>query len=327
MGPESLVQWKVDECAVYFDRMHVRGWCAHAAQPVTRVELRFDESGIVIPLGTYGQASPDVAAAVGPFGTHARFDEWVHAPAHVLGRSFSLRFVLADGTEQQGVDALTNAAHGDPYFQGWENFLAMLGTFPSGAVLEVGSRARSAVTRRHRVPACLEYVGLDILPGPNVDVVGDAHELSSIFREKRFVAVFSASVFEHLAMPWKVALEMNRILAPGGIVYTSSHQTWPLHEEPWDFWRYSKNTWKALFNEATGFEILEAVMGEPARIHACRTSSITQAMPDCVAYLGSSSLVRKIRDTELSWPVPLDVAADAAYPAGELSVAPTQDRA
>jgi hypothetical protein len=49
-------------------------------------------------------------------------------------------------------------------------------------------------------------------------------------------------------------------------------------------------------------------------------------MPDSPAWLGSASLVRKTHATTLDWPVPLDVAAGAMYPAGELSAPPTKDR-
>ena len=321
------MQWKIDECAVYFDRLHLRGWCHHAGVPIERVELIYPDAAITLPVASFGQPSDDVAAGLGPTAARARFDEWLTAPAEALGQAFILRFTLADGSTRLGEDALTNAAWGDPYFQSWENFITHLGTFPRGAVLEVGSRARSAITRSHRIPPQLTYVGMDILPGPNVDIVGDAHELAQLLGDRKFVAIFSTSVFEHLLMPWKVALEMNRVLEPGGIVYTSTHQTWPIHEEPWDFWRYSKTTWQALFNSATGFEILEAVVGEPARIHACRTSSVTRDMPHSPAYLGSASLVRKISDTALTWPVPVATATATMYPAGELTVAPTTNRA
>lgn len=316
------LHWKIDECAVYFDRLRLRGWCHHAPARVARVEVVFEDGRSAVPLASFGQPSPDVAAALGASAGKARFDEWVTAPHELLGRPFELRFHLEDGTTLIGADALTNAAHGDPYYQSWENFLLRLDAFNGGSVLEIGSRARSAVVRRHRIPARFDYVGLDILAGPNVDVVGDAHELSAIFLERRFVAAFSASVFEHLAMPWRVALELNRVLTLGGIVYTSTHQTWPLHEEPWDFWRFSRHSWQTLFNAATGFEVLEAVHGEAARVHAVRTSPVTRDMPASVAYLGSASLVRKTAETQLAWPVPLGTATAGNYPAGEDAAPP-----
>lgn len=326
MPSSERVLWKIDECAVYFGRLHLRGWCCDPLRPIREVALVFDETGLAVPLRSYGTASADVAQSLGPAASHVRFDEWVEAPEDQLGTPFSLRFRFANGGEETGPDALTNAFIGDPYLQSWENFLILLEKYPSGSVLEIGSRARSAITRRHRIPARLSYVGLDILPGPNVDIVGDAHELASVIRDRKFVAIFSTSVFEHLLMPWKVALEINRVLEPGGIVYTATHQTWPIHEEPWDFWRYSRHAWQAIFNPATGFEIVEAVVGDPARIHACRTTRVTRTTPDSPAYLGSASIVRKISDTTLTWPVPLATATASMYPAGELARPPTPDQ-
>lgn len=311
------LSWKIDECAVYFDRMHLRGWCHYAPQDIVRVDVLFNGEALVVPLTSFGQPSPDVAAGLGPTAARVRFDEWITAPTEALGRSFDLRCWLADGSSLPGADALTNAASGDPYFQSWENFLAHLANFSSGTVLEIGSRARSGLTRQDRLPPQLDYLGLDILPGPNVDLVGDAHELSRLFPHRRFAAAFSLSVFEHLAMPWKVALELNQVLVPGGLVYTSTHQSWPIHEEPWDFWRFSRHSWQTLFNPATGFEVVEAVCGEPARIHACNTSPATRGLPDSPAWLGSAAIVRKISDTTLSWPVPLETIAQDMYPKGE----------
>jgi hypothetical protein len=319
--------WRVDECSVYFERMRLRGWCVHFRESIQSVDIRFEGSSERFRLCSYGTASPDVAAAVHPPATHVRFDEWLTPPIPLLGEPFELIATLSSGEELVGKDALTNCAHGDAYFQSWENFIASLGTFERGTVLEVGSRARSAITRRHRIPAQLGYVGTDLLAGPNVDVVGDAHELHRLFPDRRFVAVFSTSVFEHLAMPWKVVLELNHVLEMGGLVYTASHQTWPMHEEPWDFWRFSRYCWQTLFNPATGFEIVETAVGEPARVHARRTSPGTKHVPDSMAFLGSACLARKISATTLSWPVPTSVAAHAMYPEGELVVPPTRDRA
>jgi SAM-dependent methyltransferase len=314
------LHWKIDECAAYHERLHLSGWCFQAAPRVVKIEAVFPEPATIVPLRHLGLPSPDVAAAVDPAATHARFDEWLTVPNDALGFDFTLRFTFEDGTSADGGSALGNATAGDPYFASFGKFLALLNAFPGGTVLEIGSRARSALTNRQHIPPHLDYVGLDILAGPNVDVVGDAHRLAEIFGSRRFVAAFSFSVFEHLAMPWKVALELNRVLEPGGLVYTATHQTWPVHEEPWDFWRFSQYSWQTLFNAATGFEIIEAVSGEPARVHACRTNPVTRDIPGSrAAYLGSASTVRKTADTTLTWPVPVETAARDSYPAGELA--------
>ena len=61
-------------------------------------------------------------------------------------------------------------------------------------------------------------------------------------------------------MPWKVALEINKILRVGGKVYTHSHQAWPLHDIPFDYFRFSDQAWHGLFNAHTGFCIIDAKM-------------------------------------------------------------------
>ena len=58
-------------------------------------------------------------------------------------------------------------------------------------------------------------------------------------------------------MPWKVAIELNRVMKTGGLVLIHTHQTIGMHDLPWDFWRYSDTSWHGLFNEYTGFEIVE----------------------------------------------------------------------
>jgi Methyltransferase domain len=311
--------WKVDECSAYRDRIHVRGWCFNDAPAITRVEAVFQAPSIVAALASLGQSSVDVAASVDPRATHCRFDEWLMVPGDALEKDFKLRFTFADQTTVERDSGVAESHIGDPYFACWEHFVALLHTLKSGVVLEIGSRARSGITYRECVPKNLGYVGMDILAGPNVDVVGDAHALEELFGKNRFVAAFSRSVFEHLAMPWKVAIELNRVLVPGGIVFTATHQTWPLHEEPWDFWRFSQHTWTTLFNSSTGFEVLEAACGEPARIHAVRPNSSTRTLQNLPAFLGSASIVRKTSETTLSWPVPLEAAARDGYPPGELS--------
>ena len=48
------------------------------------------------------------------------------------------------------------------------------------------------------------YTGFDLYDGVNVEVVGDAHNLSQYF-DKQYDLIFCSAVFEHFAMPWIVA--------------------------------------------------------------------------------------------------------------------------
>lgn len=315
--------WKIDECAEYFDKVRLRGWCFHADPCIVSVVAVFSNSSEIVPVISFGQSSPDVAQFHGAQAANCRFDEFLTVSADGLGRDFYLRFFLSDGTSKRGDSAIANARDGDPYYASWFRFAERLRSLPKGIILEIGSRARSGVSRRELIPPHLTYMGLDIQAGQNVDIVGDVHELDCVVQGLRFAAVFSFAVFEHLAMPWKVALALNRVLEDGGLVYTATNQTWPVHEEPWDFFRFSKFSWQTIFNSATGFEVIETACGEPARIHASIMHPATRGLYLQPAYLGSASIVKKIADTTLAWPVSTNIAAAGNYPPGEMSAPPS----
>ncbi len=185
---------------------------------------------------------------------------------------------------------------------------------PGGAVIEIGSRARSGITRRSLFPPEMKYIGFDISSGENVDVTGDAHRLSDFFPRNTFDFAFSVSVWEHLAMPWKVSIELNRVLKMGGIAMINSHQCWPSHEEPWDYFRFSEYSWNTLFNQYTGFEILDCGHGIPAIVAPAVFQKNIDSMEWHYAFLASRVVARKVSETSLLWDVPTDVVAKGTYP-------------
>lgn len=101
--------------------------------------------------------------------------------------------------------------------QKWAKYLYEIGNKPGMSVLEIGSREVTGASNARKEFSKAEYVGFDYYPGDNVDIVGDAHKLSSYFENgKQFDIVFSSAVFEHFAMPWIVATEIAKILKVGG---------------------------------------------------------------------------------------------------------------
>lgn len=186
-----------------------------------------------------------------------------------------------------------------------------------GSVLEIGSRARSGNSYRHFFPDDIEYVGLDVTSGPNVDIVGDAHEMSTVIKQQ-FDHIFSISVFEHLLMPWKVAIEMGKVLKLGGTAYIQSHSTFPLHDEPWDFWRYSRDAWKGIFNKHTGFEVVDAQYRYPANIVPMHINEPDRAdMGLYTNFLISACVVRKIGEPMVEWTGRAADIYDLQYSHGE----------
>ncbi len=134
---------------------------------------------------------------------------------------------------------------------------------PGFRVLEIGSREVTGKNILRTQFKNAEYVGFDIYPGNNVDVVGDAHNLSKFFDKNTFDLVYSSAVFEHLALPWVVAEEISTILKLGGEVCIETHFSYRLHERPWNFFQFSDVGLISLFNKKLGFDVLDSGLDLP----------------------------------------------------------------
>jgi SAM-dependent methyltransferase len=238
----------------------------------------------------------------------------VPCPDVGTGLDWTLCAAMSDGSWVDLGYARRQAAIRNDFDQTMPVFWSLLEERSGGRLLEIGARARSGLTHNEGLPADWGYVGFDIVSGPNVDVEGDAHELSKHFQPESFDAVLSVSTFEHLAMPWKVAIEINKVLRPGGLVCVVTHQTWNIHEEPWDFWRFSEYTWPALFNVSTGFEVVTAAMGQRAQIVPILMNDITGGLPAAPAFLGTIVIAKKTGPTSLRWDVPTADVVSGLYP-------------
>ncbi|HZX95406.1 MAG TPA: class I SAM-dependent methyltransferase [Myxococcales bacterium] len=205
---------------------------------------------------------------------------------------------------------------GDPYHRLFGSFFQQVNTLLAPRVLELGARARSGNVYRTLLKPDARYTGFDLLAGENVDVVGDAHELSTIFPPGSFDVVYSVSLFEHLAMPWKVVLEINRVLRPGGLVFVATHPALPPHELPWDFWRFNRAAFKSLFCAATGFQLLDCEEGLPCIIVPLASDAALAGTIRHRAFVAIAALARKTAepDSRLSWPVSISGILDEPYP-------------
>jgi SAM-dependent methyltransferase len=206
----------------------------------------------------------------------------------------------------------------DPFYHVFNRFAATVNNMPHASLLEIGSRNVTGAVRRDVFQSNVDYTGLDIHAGENVDVVADVHELSSHLPQDHYDAVFTISVFEHLAMPWQALVEINRVMKPGGLLFIATHPVIPPHELPWDFWRYSRETFKVLLNKRTGFEILESVEGTPARILSMSRDRTTSKVHLIPVHQSIGVLARKIDapDEALSWKLPVSSLLQTEYPNG-----------
>lgn len=184
--------------------------------------------------------------------------------------------------------------------QKWQKHLYEIGNRPGMRVLEIGSREVTGPSNARNEFAKAEYVGFDYYSGDNVDVVGDAHKLSSYFGQgEKFDIVYSSACFEHFAMPWLVAVEISKLLKVGGFVFVETHFSYSSHERPWHFFQFSDMALKVLFSEALGFECVEAGMSNPI---VGRFSSLADSYlknkPVGGLYCHSEYFGKKIRDVK-----------------------------
>ncbi|MHC5114930.1 MAG: class I SAM-dependent methyltransferase [Planctomycetota bacterium] len=103
-----------------------------------------------------------------------------------------------------------------------------------------------------------EHVGVDhdqTIHGLDaVDLVGTAYDVP--VPDESFDSALCTAVLEHLEEPEQALRECNRVLRDGGTAVYTVPFIWHLHEEPRDFFRYSKYGLKYLF-EKTGFDVVE----------------------------------------------------------------------
>ncbi len=206
--------------------------------------------------------------------------------------------------------------------QKWQRYLFEIGNKPGLRILEIGSREVTGESIARKEFSRAKYVGFDYYPGRNVDIVGDAHKLSSYFGgEEQFDIVYSSACFEHFAMPWIVAIEIAKVLRVGGIVFIETHFSFSSHERPWHFFQFSDMALRVLFSEALGFECIEAGMSNPI---VGRFSSLADGYLKNKAVTGlychSEYLGKKVKDVkEFSWGKVnlLNVVGEATYPAAK----------
>lgn len=85
-----------------------------------------------------------------------------------------------------------------------------------------------------------EHIGCDIVQSNEnkVDVVCEATDIP--LNDETFDTILCTQVIEHVADHNKLLAEAYRLLKPGGYLILTGPMYWPIHEEPYDFFRFTK---------------------------------------------------------------------------------------
>lgn len=125
-----------------------------------------------------------------------------------------------------------------------------------GRLIDIGCGIKPY--RTMLTPYVTEHLGVDH-PGTLhdrscIDMYGTAYCIPTT--SESFDSAICTAVLEHLEEPAEAIRECYRLLRPGGIAIYSAPFFWHLHEEPRDFFRYTRFGLQYLFEKA-GFSIIE----------------------------------------------------------------------
>ena len=103
-----------------------------------------------------------------------------------------------------------------------------------------------------------EYICCDVVQSSSnkVDVLCQANNIP--LESNSFDTVLSTQVIEHVEDHQGLVNEAYRLLKPNGYFILSGPMYWNLHEEPYDFFRFTKHGFKYILEKA-GFEVCEIV--------------------------------------------------------------------
>src|SRR5216684_1331152 len=124
-------------------------------------------------------------------------------------------------------------------------------------IIDLGSHDVNGSYRPFFARAPWRYVGVDLAPGKNVDVVlRDPYAWRELASESADIVV-SGQTFEHTEFFWETMLEIARILKPRGLCCIIVPSSGPEHRFPLDCWRFFPDGLHAMARYAD-LEVLEA---------------------------------------------------------------------
>lgn len=123
-------------------------------------------------------------------------------------------------------------------------YRALVSNLPllNGIVLDVGCGRMPYRGTILRPPSKAQsYIGLDLLNHPLYKVAPDlTWDGETIpLKSESVDSVLLTEVIEHLPEPDRVLLEINRVLRPQGLIFFTVPFLWPLHDVPYDEFRYT----------------------------------------------------------------------------------------
>ncbi|MEM6517247.1 MAG: class I SAM-dependent methyltransferase [Bacteroidota bacterium] len=102
----------------------------------------------------------------------------------------------------------------------------------------------------------VDYLGCDVVQSNQNKVDLICHATDIPLANSSIDTIFCTQVIEHIEDTNALLKEVYRLLVPNGVIILSGPMYWHLHEEPHDFFRFTKYGFRALL-ENYNFDIIE----------------------------------------------------------------------
>ncbi|HJP62725.1 MAG TPA: class I SAM-dependent methyltransferase [Mucilaginibacter sp.] len=161
---------------------------------------------------------------------------------------------------EQGLNRLTGIGipESNPFYLHYkpfhEDLLAALKEYSTGKLLDIGCGNKPYY--QIVSPLIDEYIGCDIIQSSDqrVDILCPANYIP--LPDETFDTVISTQTIEHVEDHQGLLNEAFRLLKPQGHLILSGPMYWPLHEEPYDFFRFTKYGLSYLLSKS-GFKVID----------------------------------------------------------------------
>jgi SAM-dependent methyltransferase len=89
-----------------------------------------------------------------------------------------------------------------------------------------------------------KYVGADMRKGPGVDEIHDLYNIN--LSPESVGTVLILDTLEHVEFVREAIKEAYRILKKDGVLVISSVMNYPIHDHPYDYWRFTPESFRSL---------------------------------------------------------------------------------
>jgi len=102
-----------------------------------------------------------------------------------------------------------------------------------------------------------EYIGIDVVENPAAELLGPVEALP--VDDSTFDVVLCTQVLEHCDDPAQAVRELRRVTRPGGRVLASTHGVQVYHPSPVDYWRWTHEGLRRLFEQNAEWASLSVI--------------------------------------------------------------------